>query len=182
MATAGEDGVWLFRIAIVEARSLTPTDINGWSDPFCQVHLNKKKIYKTQVFRRTLNPQWNETVTYRYCGPLDGYLRFELYDFDSITAGEKMGEVSIPLDDPMLLQSKWCLHWYRLTKFEDVPVRGCLRLKVQMFRETSPGFQPDFFTEEHKYMHPDEIADSDRRKKELELVTMVGGLTMHSNL
>lgn len=49
-------------------------DINGYSDPYCNITLkekngNKRKVqkYKTQIHRKTLNPVWNE--------------KFELYDY-----------------------------------------------------------------------------------------------------
>lgn len=164
---SGENGVWIFRIALLEARSLTPTDLNGWSDPFCRVFMNKKKIYQTKVIKRTLNPRWNETVTYRYSGVLDGYLNFDIFDFDSCTSSEKMGSCSIPLDDPKLLAGQWCLHWYRLHKDGEIPVRGCLRLKVQMIRE---GDIREFFLREDMYEHEDEKADLVRRQKELDEV------------
>lgn len=35
----------------------------GFSDPFCELLLGKKKVFKTTVKKKTLFPIWNESVT-----------------------------------------------------------------------------------------------------------------------
>lgn len=37
----------------------------GFSDPFCVVKRDDKKLFSTSVKKKTLSPKWNETVTFQ---------------------------------------------------------------------------------------------------------------------
>ena len=51
-------------IVTTERKLLTKaTDIAGYSDPFCVVVVGGKKVFTTNVKKKTLFPKWNETVT-----------------------------------------------------------------------------------------------------------------------
>ena len=38
---------------------------SGYSDPFCEVKLKETKIFRTGVKKKTLSPNWNESVTFQ---------------------------------------------------------------------------------------------------------------------
>ena len=153
------------RVHVMEARSLNPSDVNGWSDPFCIVKVNNKKIFRTKVVKRTLNPRWNETTTYLHKGSLDGFLLFQIYDHDSVGASDLLGEVTIRLDDPMLISGKWTCHWYRLMGEDDNPVRGYLRLRLEMKEEGDTG---DFFDPRNEFRHPEDVEREQKRRNQLQ--------------
>lgn len=132
---------------LVEARSLSPSDLNGWSDPFVDVYLDKKKIYRTKYISRTLNPRWNETFRYKYNNKKRGLnekLSFKIYDHDSIGTHDFLGQYQLDLSE--LIDGKWIEGWFRL-KTEDYKenVRGYIRVKLQFIED---GF--DIFREEDK--------------------------------
>lgn len=139
-------------IHIVEARTLLPSDANGWSDPLCRVLIGSekfKKIYKTKYINRTLNPRWNETYIYQYNANEDAYqssLKFEIYDHDSLTANDLLGYCEIPLST--YSDHKWVEKWYKLRNFDKdgrpLRCRGYLRVKIQI---TSHG-QTSFLEED----------------------------------
>lgn len=53
-------------MGIKKASNLKAMDIGGTSDPYVKVYIcpDKSKTYETKVFRRTLNPVFNERFTF----------------------------------------------------------------------------------------------------------------------
>lgn len=53
---------------VIRAKGLKAMDSNGLSDPYVKLHLlpgaSKSNKLQTKTIHKTLNPQWNETVTY----------------------------------------------------------------------------------------------------------------------
>ena len=134
-------------VNVIEARSLSPSDLDGWSDPFCRVYLGKKKIGQTRYISRTLNPRWEETFRFKYNDTkraFDETLRFEIYDHDAIGPHDILGVYQIELAE--LLNGKWVEGRFRL-KDEEYKnnVRGSIRIKFQFVERGR-----DFFREEDK--------------------------------
>eukprot|EP00741_Cyanophora_paradoxa_P015630 tig00020903_g15087.t1 len=50
---------------IIEARDLPVMDLNGKSDPFITVQFGSE-MKKTKTIRKTLNPTWNESLTFEF--------------------------------------------------------------------------------------------------------------------
>lgn len=52
---------------MLQAAELPALDMGGTSDPYVKVFLlpDKKKKYETKVHRKTLNPAFNETFTFK---------------------------------------------------------------------------------------------------------------------
>ncbi|KAJ7984466.1 hypothetical protein DPEC_G00355120 [Dallia pectoralis] len=54
---------------VIKAKGLKPMDFNGLADPYVKLHLLpgacKANKLKTKIVRNTLNPVWNETLTYQ---------------------------------------------------------------------------------------------------------------------
>lgn len=54
-------------VGILQAAELPALDMGGTSDPYVKVFLlpDKKKKYETKVQKKTLNPAFNETFTFK---------------------------------------------------------------------------------------------------------------------
>ena len=54
-------------VTVIQAADLPGMDMSGTSDPYVKVFLapDKKKKYETKVHRKTLNPVFNETFTFK---------------------------------------------------------------------------------------------------------------------
>lgn len=71
------------RVTVHSARALRAADVNGLADPFCVVELVGKPGTKchTQVVRRTLNPEWDESFVLKNLTENDS-MQFSVFDYD----------------------------------------------------------------------------------------------------
>lgn len=54
-------------MTVIQAEELPALDMGGTSDPYVKVYLlpDKKKKFETKVHRKTLNPVFNESFTFK---------------------------------------------------------------------------------------------------------------------
>ena len=97
---------------VVRARGLKAMDSNGLSDPYVKLHLlpgaSKANKLRTKTIHKTLNPEWNETLTYYGITADDMIkktLRLAILDEDAF-GYDFIGETRIPLKRLKALQTK----------------------------------------------------------------------------
>ncbi|XP_058536557.1 double C2-like domain-containing protein alpha isoform X1 [Ochotona princeps] len=90
--------------SILRAKGLKPMDFNGLADPYVKLHLLpgacKANKLKTKTQRNTLNPVWNEDLTYSGITVDDithKVLRISVCDEDKLSHNEFIGEIRVPL-------------------------------------------------------------------------------------
>ena len=73
-----------FELVVEKGENLVAADLNGKSDPYVKILLNECYDRKTQIRKKTLNPVWNETITfYNICMNKSFItLSFKVYDWD----------------------------------------------------------------------------------------------------
>uniref|UniRef100_A0A3P9HZD3 C2 domain-containing protein n=1 Tax=Oryzias latipes TaxID=8090 RepID=A0A3P9HZD3_ORYLA len=82
---------------VLRAKGLKPMDFNGLADPYVKLHLLPGAC---KIVRNTLNPVWNETLTYCGITEEDMYrktLRVSVCDEDKLTHNEFIGESRVAL-------------------------------------------------------------------------------------
>ncbi|XP_068099035.1 synaptotagmin-1-like isoform X3 [Hyperolius riggenbachi] len=89
-------------VGIIQAADLPALDIGGTSDPYVKVFLlpDKKKKYETKVHRKTLNPTFNETFTFKipYAELGGKTLVMSVYDFDRFSKHDAIGEARVHMN------------------------------------------------------------------------------------
>ncbi|XP_077864937.1 synaptotagmin 1 isoform X1 [Saccoglossus kowalevskii] len=89
-------------VGVIQAADLPGMDFSGTSDPYVKVYLlpEKKKKFETKVHRKTLNPVFNETFTFKvpYSDIGGKTLTFAIFDFDRFSRHDVIGEVKVPLN------------------------------------------------------------------------------------
>lgn len=86
-------GLGLIELTIIRARDLVAKDLNGFSDPYCVVKVNGEVKYRTRVMKKTLNPEWEETLITHLPKPPDA-LAITLWDHDAF-GRDFLGSVSL---------------------------------------------------------------------------------------
>lgn len=73
-------------VHIIKAAKIPPIDNNS-ADPFVCVYLNKEQIYKTQVKKRTVNCDFNESFTMDIMRNVDK-IGFTIFDYNRVSANQ----------------------------------------------------------------------------------------------
>jgi Ca2+-dependent lipid-binding protein len=88
---------YVFTVKIVEGEDLKACDPNGYSDPYvvlCDEY--QKRLHRTRVINRNLNPRWDEAFDITVDGPLN--LIATIWDYDMIGDHDFVGRTSLKLD------------------------------------------------------------------------------------
>lgn len=88
---------YVFTIKIVEAEGLKALDVNGFSDPYVVLSDEyQKRLFKTKIIYRNLNPRWEESVDVTTQGPLN--IIATCWDWDAMKEHDYVGRTSLKLD------------------------------------------------------------------------------------
>ncbi|CAI5642726.1 unnamed protein product [Oreochromis niloticus] len=127
---------------INKAKGLKPMDHNGLSDPYVKLHLlpgaSKANKLRTKTLHNTLNPVWNETLTYYGITDEDMVrktLRISVCDEDKFRHNEFIGETRIPLKKLKPNQTKNfnnCLEKQLPVKTEDKSLEERGRIMISL--------------------------------------------------
>lgn len=90
-------------VAVKQAASLKAMDSGGTSDPYVVVYLtnDSRKKNETKVYRKTLNPTFNERFTFKLLKSEmeETEIVMRVYDFNRFSKHDVIGEVRMPLRD-----------------------------------------------------------------------------------
>ncbi|XP_068459028.1 synaptotagmin-1b [Clinocottus analis] len=107
-------------VGILQAAELPAMDVGGSSDPYVKLYLlpDKKKKFETKVHRKTLEPTFNETFTFKipYTELGGKTLVMTVYDFDRFSKHDAIGAVKILMSGVDFSQS--LQEWRDLQKAE----------------------------------------------------------------
>jgi hypothetical protein len=88
---------YVFTIKIVEGEDLKACDPNGFSDPYVVlVDEFQKRLIKTRVIQKNLNPRWDESIDITVQGPVN--IIAMVWDSDLVGDDDYVGRTSLKLD------------------------------------------------------------------------------------
>ncbi|KAI8329298.1 C2 domain-containing protein [Chlamydoabsidia padenii] len=111
----------------VSASHLRSADRNGKSDPYVVFTLNGEKIYKTDTYKKTLNPEFNtkkETFVLPVPRRIGSKLEAIIYDWDQVGNNEELARGEIKFTDDVLESFE--------AKQFDIPLTGDSTLKIRL--------------------------------------------------
>ncbi|XP_074151990.1 myoferlin isoform X1 [Sminthopsis crassicaudata] len=93
----------IVRIYIIRGLDLQPQDNNGLCDPYIKISLAKKVIEdRDHYIPNTLNPIFGRMYELNCFLPQEKDLKISVYDYDTLTRDEKVGETIIDLENRFL--------------------------------------------------------------------------------
>ncbi|KAG6910551.1 hypothetical protein DXG01_009501 [Tephrocybe rancida] len=88
----------VLRVELVDAQKLRAADRGGKSDPLAIFTLNNDKVFKSQVKKKTVNPEWNETFTINVPSRVGSDFQIEIMDWDQVGSSDSLGTAKIDLE------------------------------------------------------------------------------------
>ena len=80
-----------FKLLIKKAKNLIATDTSAkTSDPYSEISYNNKIVFKTQVIKKNLSPEWNEIFIIPYDGSMSSLI-IDVYDMNFMRRGSFLG-------------------------------------------------------------------------------------------
>lgn len=89
----------ILSVTLENAKDLLAADRNGYSDPYAQFVLNGMKVFKSNVQKKTLNPQWMEKFDVEVPSRVHADFIVQVFDWDRVGASDKLGQAQIDLKE-----------------------------------------------------------------------------------
>uniref|UniRef100_A0A672TBG2 Rabphilin-3A-like n=1 Tax=Sinocyclocheilus grahami TaxID=75366 RepID=A0A672TBG2_SINGR len=108
-------------VGVVRCAHLAAMDANGYSDPFVKISLKpdmgKKAKYKTQIKKKTLNPEFNEEFSYevKHAELAKKTLDISVWDYDMGKSNDFIGGCQLGIT----AKGECLKHWYECLKNKD---------------------------------------------------------------
>ncbi|KAF9928845.1 hypothetical protein FBU30_002054, partial [Linnemannia zychae] len=91
------DNMGNMTVSLVRAKNLIPADRSGASDPYIVFKVNGKEVHKSDVVKKTLNPEYNETFVVPISSRADDQFTFEVFDWNQLSTAKSLGVGSLDL-------------------------------------------------------------------------------------
>jgi len=88
----------LLRVKLIDGREITGADRSGKSDPFAVFTLNGQKVFKSQVKKKTLTPEWNEEFVVSVPSRVGAEFELEIFDWNQLEQAKSLGTGQINLE------------------------------------------------------------------------------------
>ncbi|KXJ28856.1 E3 ubiquitin-protein ligase NEDD4-like [Exaiptasia diaphana] len=139
-----EGALKYLHVEVIEAKDLCKKDIFGLSDPYCKVMVYRGDpttgiidSATTQTKKKTLDPKWNETFTFRV-NPLDNNLLVQVFDENRVTRDDFLGEVYISIKRLRFYQIETVMEISLKPRSIKSRVKGKVCLKLSFTNDPSP--------------------------------------------
>eukprot|EP00058_Branchiostoma_floridae_P028023 XP_002613514.1 hypothetical protein BRAFLDRAFT_71873 [Branchiostoma floridae] len=148
-------GHGLMELNILKGKDLEAKDMNGLSDPFCEVRIKNDLLFKSTVIKKSLNPVWDESVTINMPAQNET-LDITVWDRDPFFMKEFMGSMSFTQEDIQRL-SKEGPTWFELQRIK----QGSIQLMFKVIYNPEATLEVEAMSSEGLDMVPGELVEED---------------------
>ncbi|KAF9097270.1 hypothetical protein BGX23_009389 [Mortierella sp. AD031] len=91
------DNMGNLTVTLVRAKNLIAADRGGASDPYVVFKVNGKEVHKSEVVKKTVNPEFNETFVQPISSRAEDQFTFEVFDWNQLSTAKSLGVGSLDL-------------------------------------------------------------------------------------
>ncbi|KAF9093700.1 hypothetical protein BGX27_001575 [Mortierella sp. AM989] len=103
LATERLDNMGNLTVNLIRAKNLIAADRGGFSDPYIVFKVNGKEVYKSEVVKKTLNPEYNESFVLPITSRADDQLSLEIFDWNQLSVAKSLGTATVDLRNIQLV-------------------------------------------------------------------------------
>ncbi|KAF9581003.1 hypothetical protein BGW38_002137, partial [Lunasporangiospora selenospora] len=124
------DNMGNLTVTLVRAKDLIAADRGGASDPYVVFRVNGKDVYKSEVIKKTLNPEYNESFVVPIASRDDDQFTFEVFDWNQISTAKSLGLGALDLRNiQLVLPNEF------LVKLRNKQNQGEVQVKIKFMPE-----------------------------------------------
>ena len=82
-------------LKVISGHGLKAADRNGYSDPFINIYVNNKKVFKSAIKKKTLDPVWNEDARIPIFSRSKNHVVFNVLDWDRAGDNDDLGQATL---------------------------------------------------------------------------------------
>ncbi|EJS42515.1 tcb3p [Saccharomyces arboricola H-6] len=82
-------------VKLISGHGLKSADRNGYSDPFVNVYVNDKRVFKSNIKKKTLDPVWNEDARIPILSRSKNQVVFNVLDWDRAGDNDDLGQATL---------------------------------------------------------------------------------------
>lgn len=97
------DNMGNMTVTLVRGKDLIAADRGGASDPYVVFKINGKEVHKSEVIKKTLNPEYNEKFIVGVGSRADDQFTFEVFDWNQLSTAKSLGTASLDLRNIQLV-------------------------------------------------------------------------------
>ncbi|KAF9183722.1 hypothetical protein BGZ51_003826 [Haplosporangium sp. Z 767] len=97
------DNMGNLTVTLVRAKNLIAADRGGASDPYVVFKVNGKEIYKSEVVKKTVNPEFGENFVVPIASRAEDQFTFEIFDWNQISTAKSLGTGALDLRNIQLV-------------------------------------------------------------------------------
>ncbi|KAI8606538.1 C2 domain-containing protein [Dissophora ornata] len=97
------DNMGNLTVNLMRAKNLIAADRGGFSDPYIVFKVNGKEVHKSEVIKKTLNPEYNENFVVPITSRVDDQVTFEVFDWNQLSTAKSLGVGSLDLRNIQLV-------------------------------------------------------------------------------
>ncbi|KAG0019486.1 hypothetical protein BGZ80_005755 [Entomortierella chlamydospora] len=97
------DNMGNLTVDLIRAKNLIAVDRGDASDPYVVFKVNGKEVHKSEVIKKTLDPEYNEHFVVPINSRADDQFSLEVFDWNQLSAAKSLGVASIDLKNIQLV-------------------------------------------------------------------------------
>jgi len=97
-----EGGMGNLTVLVKSCAGLDDADFSGTTDPYALVSIDGCESQQTEKQEGTINPEWNQELNFEIENPLSKTLKIKIYDDDTWSRDDKIGECEVDLAELMM--------------------------------------------------------------------------------